>query len=84
MKPLKIEANEALRQRQIELGLAKGDRLPFLCECDDSSCRALIRLTSGEYRLARSAAGRYVVIEGHPCDGRIVLRGEGYLLAEVG
>jgi hypothetical protein len=78
----KIEANEQLRQRQVELGLPEDDRLPFLCECDDERCRDVLLLTVAEYRAARESPRRYVVVEGHPYDGRVVARGEGYVLAE--
>jgi hypothetical protein len=82
MVPEKVEANERIRATQRELGLGDGDRLPFLCECDDVGCRALIRLTSAEYAEARASSERYLVVEGHPYDGRIVQSGRGYVIAE--
>lgn len=82
MLPEKVEANERIREAQVELGVGDGDKLPFLCECDDVSCRELIRLTSAEYGAVRESAGRYVVVEGHSWDGRVVTGGEGYLVAE--
>jgi hypothetical protein len=77
----KVEANERIRATQVELGLGDGDRLPFLCECDDVTCRVLIRLTADEYGDMR-AAGHRVCVVGHPCDGRIVTTGDGYVVTE--
>jgi hypothetical protein len=78
----KVAANERIRETQAELGLGDGDRLPFLCECEDVACRTLIRLTSAEYREVRAGPDRFVLVEGHPHEGRIVSGGEGYLVAE--
>jgi hypothetical protein len=82
VEPAKVVANETLRRRQVELGMPPGERLPFLCECDDQACRAIIRLTADEYRTARAGTDRCVVVEAHPCRGRVVLKGEGFLVAE--
>jgi hypothetical protein len=62
----KVEANESLRARQTELGLLPEQALPFLCECDDVTCRAIIRLTAAEYAAIRTTEGRCVCVEGHP------------------
>jgi hypothetical protein len=82
MIPEKVEANERIRAEQTTLGLDDTERLPFLCECDDVLCRALVRLTADEYGEVRAASGRYVVVEGHTYDGRVIKTGEGYLVAE--
>jgi hypothetical protein len=82
MVPEKVEANERIRATQRELGLGDGDRLPFLCECRDTACRALVRLTVAEYAEVRAAAERCLVVPGHPHTGRIVLSGPGYVIAE--
>jgi hypothetical protein len=64
--PEKVEANESLRVRQSELGLPPEQALPFLCECDDVTCRAIIRLTAAEYEAIRATHDRCVCVEGHP------------------
>jgi hypothetical protein len=66
----------------MELGGGDGDRLPFVCECDDVSCRALIRLITAEYAEARAGADRCVVAASHPGTGRIVATGQGYVVME--
>lgn len=81
MRNAKAAANERIRATQIELGIDSGNPLPFLCECDDLTCRAIIRLTAALYGEAR-AGGRFVVGEGHPAGGRIVEAGDGYMVVE--
>jgi hypothetical protein len=81
MRQAKVEANERIRATQVDLGIDSGNLLPFLCECDDTTCRAVIRLTAAAYGEAR-AASRYVVAETHPGGGRVVSSGDGYEVVE--
>jgi hypothetical protein len=81
MREAKVEANERIRATQEELGIDSGNRLPFLCECDDAACRTIVRVTASEYTGARTA-GRYVVYDGHPATGRVVTAGDGYAIIE--
>jgi hypothetical protein len=78
----KVDANETIRATQVELGLAAHERLPFLCECHDRSCRGVVRLTAAEYGEVRAGAGRFIVLDGHPYDGRILREGDGYAVIE--
>lgn len=61
----KVAANEDIRREQDALGLDREARLPFLCECTDVRCRAIVRRTAAEYAAAR-ADGRDVLADGHP------------------
>ena len=79
----KVEANDHIRKTQAGLGLGDDDRLPFLCECDDVTCRSLIRLTAAEYAEVRVSPNRFVVVEGHTYAGRAVMSGEGYVVVET-
>jgi len=81
MRTAKVEANERIRATQEELGIDDGNRLPFLCECDDSACRTIVRVTAAEYGEARSS-GWYVVATGHPGARRVVSGGDGYAVVE--
>lgn len=65
MLPAKIEANEEIRREQASLGMPVEARLPFLCECTDVGCRAIVRMTAAEYAAARKTE-RGVTAEGHP------------------
>jgi len=81
MRPAKVEANERIRATQVELGIDSGNLLPFLCECDDTACRSVIRLNATAYGEVR-AAGRFVVAETHSGGGRVVSSGDGYAVVE--
>ncbi len=60
---------EAARRHHFDLDA----HVPFICECDDSRCEALVRLTSAEYEAARSAAD-YLVAPGHQVDDARIVR----------
>jgi hypothetical protein len=47
--------------------------VPFICECDDRHCDALIRLTLPEYDVARSTAD-YLVAPGHQVERAYIVR----------
>jgi hypothetical protein len=47
------EVNERIEMAAIELDPPL-ERVPFLCECDDVSCREIIPLTLEEYERVRS------------------------------
>ena len=47
--------------------------VPFICECDDDRCDALLRLTLDEYDVARAAAN-YLVTPGHQVDHAQIVR----------
>lgn len=78
----KVEANEQIRRAQARLGLGDGEKLPFLCECDDVACRTILKLTTAEYDSARIRDGRCIVVPGHPHGGRVVHDGDGYAVVE--
>lgn len=52
---------------------ARGAHVPFICECDDEGCDALLGLTLEDYELGRSAAD-YLVAPGHQVDHAHVVR----------
>jgi hypothetical protein len=47
--------------------------VPFICECSDDRCEALVRLTLNEYVAARDASD-YLVAPGHQVDGATIVR----------
>jgi len=75
------EANESIEERRVELGV--DERVPYLCECEEPSCRELVRLSADEYRAARVDDRHFLLVEGHPfrC-GEIVHRADGYMVVE--
>ena len=58
------EANERIRARAVDLG-ALDQPSPYLCECDDGRCTAVVLLRAEEYEEVRSAPRRFVVVRGH-------------------
>ena len=78
------ELNEKLERRRIELlGDGDDDATPFLCECEDTSCTAVLLLTLHEYELARDSRRRFLICPEHVADNaRVVGRHDGYWLVE--
>jgi hypothetical protein len=74
------EANEEIRRVQLDLGLADR-RMPFICECDDETCREILRLTAEEYERVRAGGTLFFVAPEHPTEGRIVERRDGYCIS---
>jgi hypothetical protein len=73
------EANERIREAQRELD-PPIERVPFLCECDDPSCREPILLTAEEYEHVRSDGTCFVVLAGHSTHGEIVEMADAYAI----
>jgi hypothetical protein len=45
---------------------AKGEPIPFLCECMDDTCLARVDLTLEEYEAVRRHENRFVIVRDHP------------------
>jgi hypothetical protein len=74
------EANEKIEGRRTELEL-EGERISYLCECEDAQCRELLLLSSEEYRAARVDRRHFLLARGHPFrSGRIAERYEAYMV----
>jgi hypothetical protein len=58
------DANEEIEARREELTAVAG-RTPFLCECADPYCKAVIPLTLDEYEHVRAQSNRFVLQPGH-------------------
>ena len=64
-------------------------RVPFICECPETTCTRITRLGHDEYETVRSDPTHFLVIPGHEVcevDGekvaRIVAREDGYTIME--
>jgi hypothetical protein len=75
------DANESVRAVQEDLGMPEG-RMPFICECEDAECRAIIRMTQAAYEEMRSNPRRFVIAPGHPSLGEAVDRQSDYCVVE--
>jgi hypothetical protein len=74
-----------VNDRIVELGTRFGFRdetLELICECDDSACTAHMSIPTADYAQVRASAGRHVVVAGHEHSGRVVERGDGYVVVE--
>jgi hypothetical protein len=74
-----------VNDRIVELGTRFGSRdetLELICECDDSGCTTHMSIPSAEYEHVRAAQRRHVVVSGHERSGRVVGRGDGYVVVE--
>ena len=57
-------ANQEIEQRRAALDVP--GLTPFLCECEDESCKALIFLNQEEYAEARTKPNWFILASGHP------------------
>lgn len=57
------EANERIEQTAESMHLV--GPIPFVCECPDPACTALVRLTLADYEAIRANDRRFFVLPGH-------------------
>jgi hypothetical protein len=83
------EANDGIDVAVGDYGLHGGPgapRVPFLCECSDSRCTNVIRLTRAEYRHVRSNPRWFAHAPGHEAEVeeavRLLERHDGYIVVE--
>ena len=79
------EANETIRARAKEYG-APVERIPFLCECPQPSCTAIVRLTMEQYEAVRADDRHFFTLSGHERAeapvGHVVSREGDYVIVE--
>lgn len=72
-----------VNDRILELGQRFGvDDAPLelICECDDSSCTHHVEISAAAFARLRDTDGLHLVAADHEHAGRVVGRGEGYLV----
>ena len=78
------DANEQIESRARELEFPRP--VPFLCECGDAGCHAIVPLSFEEYEAVRSEPSRFFVAPGHEAaegaSGRVIERHEAYVVLE--
>jgi hypothetical protein len=78
------DANERIEERARELEFEPP--VPFLCECGDSSCRVIVRVTLKAYEGVRQSATTFLIAPEHEqaatVGGEVVDRRDGYLVVE--
>jgi hypothetical protein len=79
------EANETIRARADEYR-APLRRIPFLCECADPGCTAIVRLSLDEYAAVRADDQHFFTVAGHEQAeeplGKVVSREGEYVIVE--
>jgi hypothetical protein len=79
-------ANERVRRAADSHRFRREDRVPFLCECADQSCREIVMLTIEDYEHIRSHATWFLLVAGHEDEDatqeRIVDAERGYAVVE--
>jgi len=80
------ESNDHLEVSARELGFDRDELTPYLCECADTSCTTVVRLTAAEYDAVRSSPVRFLTAHGHEGAsggwGRVIERFERYTVVE--
>lgn len=56
-------ANENIESAAVDARI--GDGIPFVCECPDRSCVAIVHLTLADYEAVRTHPQRFVSAHGH-------------------
>jgi hypothetical protein len=78
------EANERIAASADEYRLP--DRVPFLCECADTSCTEIVRLSLDEYEAVRSDPTHFFNAPGHDAAAgaaaMVIERHDGYVVVE--
>jgi hypothetical protein len=78
------EANEAIQEKAAAWEL--DGLLPVICECADTSCRAVVRLTHVQYEDVRANPRWFINARGHHVNGqgwvKIVAEYDGYVVVE--
>jgi hypothetical protein len=73
------DANQAIAERRDELATVDG-LTPFLCECEEETCTAIVQLTAADYRRVRADADTFVIVPGHETIGKETdLHGDGWM-----
>ena len=71
--------NDRIRELGERFGFQE-ERLELICECDDASCTERVCVPADKYAELHDTDGLHLVAPGHIHPGRVVGRGEGYLV----
>lgn len=79
-------ANERIERAALSHHFEASQRVPFICECADPSCRELVMLSLVDYEAVRAHSNRFFLIAGHEDEEEVyerVLEAEqGYVVVE--
>jgi hypothetical protein len=78
------EANEAIQEKAATWEI--DGLLPVICECADTGCRAVVRMTRAEYENVRADPRWFINAPGHHVNGqgwvKIVAERDNYVVVE--
>jgi hypothetical protein len=60
-------ANDRIADKAMQLRFVS--RVPMLCECDASDCRAIVLIGLDDYRKIRESGGAFLTAPGHGAEG---------------
>lgn len=75
-------ANERIEESRRRLS-PDGRESPFICECSDERCTAVVLVSPEDYATVRSGETRFLVASGHEGGERIVERRDGFSMVET-
>jgi hypothetical protein len=79
------DANERIKTFAVEIDL-RTDPVPFICECADTRCKEIVRLSLDEYEHVRSNPRWFINVPGHQVAARgaatVVERHSEYVVVE--
>ena len=76
------DANESVRDVQEDLGIT-GGLMPFLCECEEPTCRGIIKVAQSDYEAVRAHPRHFLLVPGHEGHGeRVVEEHSSYFIVE--
>src|SRR6185437_10868514 len=77
------EANEAIARSAAGVDI---ERVPFICECADERCTAIVRLSRAEYEEVRADPTHFINVPGHEASAggyvTVIARRAGYDIVE--
>ncbi len=79
------DANERIDEFVQSVEGIGDEPLPFLCECADVGCTAIVRITGAEYEALRRNPVGFATVPGHESDedwARLVSENERYAIVE--
>ena len=59
------DANEIIRKQADKLPLERDSHVPFLCECANTGCTEVLRLTLDNYEAVRANPHTFAIVPGH-------------------
>jgi alpha-D-ribose 1-methylphosphonate 5-triphosphate diphosphatase PhnM len=76
------EANEQIENAADRHGLLLDKKIPFICECADSSCHEIIRMSFTDYEEVRADSRTFINAPGHEsaagAASQVVAERDGY------